>query len=196
MRNFVLAIIFLFLPACSQPGKEVTSDEKYFSLEKLVNEQVSLLSAGAYQIRKTAFLNENQDEKILQPDSLGWFSELKLFRDADINLPSLKDVYEMVEGPGELTSNLQEIDFIPVKEIQGVQYLKVYYAENPDDVRKIEARITEVNPLFRGETILKLELQRDGDNNLVLKSYEITGGQKMILLDSVEYKITGQITRL
>ena len=196
MRNLVMAIIFLFLPACSQPGKEVTSDEKYFSLEKLVNEQVSLLSAGAYQIRKTAFLNENQDEKILQPDSLGWFSELKLFRDADINLPSLKDVYEMVEGPGELTSNLQEIDFIPVKEIQGVQYLKVYYAENPDDVRKIEVRITEVNPLFRGETILKLELQRDGDNNLVLKSYEITGGQKMILLDSVEYKITGQITRL
>jgi hypothetical protein len=174
----------------------VKTGELYFSLEKLVEEQVSILSSGTYQIKKTAFLNEKHDEKILKPDSLGWLDELKLFRDADINLPSLRGVYEMVAGPGELTSNLQEIDFIPVKEVQGVQYIKVFYAENRDDVRKIETRVTEVNSLFRGETILKLELRRDGENNLVLTSYEITGGQKMIMLDSVEYKITGLVTRL
>jgi len=194
MRKILLVSLCLF--SCSQAGQEVKTGELYFSLEKLVEEQVSILSSGTYQIKKTAFLNEKHDEKILKPDSLGWLDELKLFRDADINLPSLRGVYEMVAGPGELTSNLQEIDFIPVKEVQGVQYIKVFYAENPDDVRKIETRVTEVNSLFRGETILKLELRRDGENNLVLASYEITGGQKMIMLDSVEYKITGLVTRL
>ena len=194
MRKILLVSLCLF--SCSQAGQEVKTGELYFSLEKLVEEQVSILSSGTYQIKKTAFLNEKHDEKILKPDSLGWLDELKLFRDADINLPSLQGVYEMVAGPGELTSNLQEIDFIPVKEVQGVQYIKVFYAENRDDVRKIETRVTEVNSLFRGETILKLELRRDGENNLVLTSYEITGGQKMIMLDSVEYKITGLVTRL
>jgi hypothetical protein len=194
MRKILLVSLCLY--SCSQAGQEVKTGELYFSLEKLVEEQVSILSSGTYQIKKTAFLNEKHDEKILKPDSLGWLDELKLFRDADINLPSLRGVYEMVAGPGELTSNLQEIDFIPVKEVQGVQYIKVFYAENRDDVRKIETRVTEVNSLFRGETILKLELRRDGENNLVLTSYEITGGQKMIMLDSVEYKITGLVTRL
>ncbi|HEX9649036.1 MAG TPA: hypothetical protein VGA21_00635 [Cyclobacteriaceae bacterium] len=194
MRKILLVSLCLF--SCSQAEQEVKTGELYFSLEKLVEEQVSILSSGTYQIKKTAFLNEKHDEKILKPDSLGWLDELKLFRDADINLPSLRGVYEMVAGPGELTSNLQEIDFIPVKEVQGVQYIKVFYAENRDDVRKIETRVTEVNSLFRGETILKLELRRDGENNLVLTSYEITGGQKMIMLDSVEYKITGLVTRL
>jgi hypothetical protein len=194
MRKILLVSLCLF--SCSQAEQEVKTGELYFSLEKLVEEQVSILSSGTYQIKKTAFLNEKHDEKILKPDSLGWLDELKLFRDADINLPSLRGVYEMVAGPGELTSNLQEIDFIPVKEVQGVQYIKVFYAENRDDVRKIETRVTKVNSLFRGETILKLELRRDGENNLVLTSYEITGGQKMIMLDSVEYKITGLVTRL
>jgi hypothetical protein len=194
MRKILLVSLCLF--SCSQAEQEVKTGELYFSLEKLVEEQVSILSSGTYQIKKTAFLNEKHDEKILKPDSLGWLDELKLFRDADINLPSLRGVYEMVAGPGELTSNLQEIDFIPVKEVQGVQYIKVFYAENRDDVRRIETRVTKVNSLFRGETILKLELRRDGENNLVLTSYEITGGQKMIMLDSVEYKITGLVTRL
>jgi len=194
MRKILLVSLCLF--SCSQAEQEVKTGELYFSLEKLVEEQVSILSSGTYQIKKTAFLNEKHDEKILKPDSLGWLDELKLFRDADINLPSLRGVYEMVAGPGELTSNLQEIDFIPVKEVQGVQYIKVFYAENRDDVRRIETRVTKVNSLFRGETILKLELRRDGENNLVLTSYEITGGQKIIMLDSVEYKITGLVTRL
>jgi len=198
MKEKILLILGMsVLLSCSELAPEQNEPDLYFSMNQLIDSQINILVSNNYQLKKTASLNGKTDEKVLRPDSSGWLDELKLFRDADINAPAYLGLFEKVPGTGELTSNLQEINYLPINDkIKGVQYIKIFYAENPQDVRKIFVKVTDINPLFQGETLLRLELKRDGENNLVLNSYEITGGQKMIMLDSVEYQIIGEITRL
>jgi hypothetical protein len=195
MRKIIYSFfIFITLISCTSDGVETSVSQPYFNLDSLVRNQIILLAKGDFEVRKTAYLNDAKDSQILKPDSSGWARELKLFRDADINKPSLAGIYKILSGPGELTNNLKERDYLPINPREtNIKYLKLFYVANPEDIRVIEAKITEENPLFDGETYLRMEFRQDGRGNLILQNYSLQGGQKMILLDSVSFSISGSI---
>jgi len=145
-------------------------------------------------LEKSALLKGQSDVKIIIPDSAQWAIDLKMFADANINKPALMGMYREEEGPGQAGNNLKEIDYIPVKpgKVQ-VKYIKIFYVDSRDDIRNIEARVIDNNPLFEGVTLLKMNLKQDGKGNIVLSDYSITGGQKMILSDSIAFQIKGKI---
>jgi len=195
MRKIIYSFfIFITLISCTSGGAETSVSQPYFNLDSLVRNQIILLAKGDFEVRKTAYLNDAKDSQILKPDSSGWARELKLFRDADINKPSLAGIYKILSGPGELTNNLKERDYLPFNPREtNIKYLKLFYVTNLEDIRVIEAKITEENPLFDGETYLRMEFRQDGRGNLILQNYSLQGGQKMILLDSVSFSISGSI---
>lgn len=196
MKRSLLLFLVLVFVSCSNESSNSGASKMYFSMKDLIDNQIELLSAGEYKLEKSAVLNQLKDVETFTPDSAGWNVELKLFKDADINVPSLRGVYEKVEGPGEVGSNLREVMYVPTSKIKiGVQYLKIFFVEEIDDPRKIEIKVSDSNPLFRSETILKLGMRRDGNDNLILDNYEIDGGQKMMMMDTVAYRISGEIIR-
>jgi hypothetical protein len=73
-----------------------------------------------------------------------------------------------------------------------VKYFKIYYQYNPSRLRKLEARFYELSSLYKSSRELTMDFQQFGDT-VVLTSYSIVGGQKMMLDDSVQYRISGSL---
>jgi hypothetical protein len=74
-----------------------------------------------------------------------------------------------------------------------VKYVNIYYKNTPDRIRKIEAGYTESNALYHSTRILTMVFEPIRDS-VVLTSYSITGGQKMVMDDSLNYDIKGYLT--
>jgi len=129
----------------------------------------------------------------------GWETELDIFRQLEsVNKPVNRSLYA-VEKSSDAKSNLEVKTFMGKPEPgkkkveMPVKYLKVYYQNTPDNIRKIEAQYDESNTLYTGSRFLKMEFQQVY-NKTVLTSYSITGGQKMFMGDSVSYNISAFVT--
>jgi hypothetical protein len=71
--------------------------------------------------------------------------------------------------------------------------LKIFYLDVPSKIRRIEALYQEENSLLKGSRFLVMEFE-EINNNLVLTSFSIEGGQKMFLGDSVKFSVKGTVT--
>jgi len=188
---------FLFLTIYSCSGSSEISSEKlkpYFDLVGLIDSQILLMDSIHPEIQKKAFINGEEETNRLKPDSSQWANELNIFKNADINKSVLFGQYNIKDLPSEPTSNLK-IRIYEAKNPRevNVNYLKIYFLNEIQNVRKIEASVSEINPLFKGNLKLQLNLTEDGYRNLRLKSYLIEGEQKMLLMDTVNYKIEVEV---
>jgi hypothetical protein len=108
-----------------------------------------------------------------------------------INKPTNK-VYYQADDLSDIRSNLN-VKAFSTKEDLPIRYLSVYYHDDISKLRKLEAEFNELNSLYKSSRMLVMEFQQMG-NNVVLTSYEIVGGQKMFLGDSVQYNIKGTLS--
>lgn len=191
----LLFLSFLLFWGCEQPGKNVYLEElPYYDLAGLIDQQIRLLDSIRPDVVKVAFYEGKEETNRLKPDSSQWANLLELFKNADINKPVLRGQYIEKSGQKDSNSNLNVRMYEPENpENVNVQYLKVYYVDELDDVRKIEVRIKEDNVLFKGVRDLRMELIEDGEGNLLLSSYSIKGIQKMVMIDSVTFKIEAEV---
>ena len=74
-----------------------------------------------------------------------------------------------------------------------IEYLKIYYQDSPNKIRRIEARYRESSMMYKTSQILVMEFMSVKDT-MILTSYAIEGGQKMFMGDSVQYKINTSVT--
>ena len=166
-----------------------------YSMDSLVQAQAKYLSQNKVTLTKFTQLGESLDTVSLTPkDTVAWKKELEIFAALDIiNKPVNKDLYH-TENFADTKSNLRIKAFTTTAELP-VKYLKVYYQEAPEKIRKIEAQYNESNSLYKSYRTLTMEFQQV-HNKIVLISYSITGDQKMFLGDSVQYNITGTLSIL
>jgi hypothetical protein len=192
MRKAVYVVSFIFLFAavsCESEKRPAT----FYPIDSLVSGQVSYLTEVQAGLFKEALLGGKSDTLTVMPtDTVGWTKELAIFRKLDeINKPVNKGRYNISDGLDDPASNLTVKAFTS-KETLPVSYLKIFYQGKISKPRKIEALYDEENWLYKSARLLSMQFQQI-DNQTVLTSYSIRGGQKMVFGDSVVFYISGKI---
>lgn len=188
MSRIVLLICFCacILSACNRANQQY--DKAYFDFDSLINVQVAGLRKAQSTIHKKSMINGKQDESSFVPDSLKLANELDVFRQLDlINKPLYRDAYEIKDGEKDTKSNLL-IRSYTSKTPSPVSMVKFYYKSSALELKKIESVFHEENALYDTKRHLLLEFD-DSSGSLLLSGYSLSGTQKMILNDTVNFSV-------
>ncbi len=163
------------------------------AIDSLLDKQIEMLSNQKTSLRKEATLDGEVKNSVLEiSDSAAWARELDVFRQLEqVNSPVYADKYKIEDGLPDPNSNLRILSFSTSEKIP-ITFLKIYYQDTHDKIRKIEGSFYESNSIYAGARNLSLEF-REIQGQCALMQYNITGGQKMMLADSVTYTIKGTI---
>lgn len=190
MRNLILAIFFGFL--LSSCNEQVKDQKSYFDIDALLNEQVKFLTTNKASLRKRAVIEGKEDEILMHPDSLKWAAEFEVFRYLDlINRPIYAEVYDVEEGIEDKQSNLK-IRRMKARRDVPIREFNIYYLDHLDNIRKIEAKIEEQNSLYYSYRTMLIQFDTHQGQKYVNQS-SVSGVQKMVLQDSVKFRIESKI---
>jgi len=186
LRIVTLCFFIGLCMSCSRKEKK----GNLYAIDSLVIAQVKFLSEKKAKLTKVTLLEGKEDKVSFTPkDSAAWTNELEIFAMLDmINKPTNMGYYQ-ADDLSDIRSNLS-VKAFSTKEELPIKYLRVYYHQDISKLRKLEAEFNELNSLYKSARMLTMEFQQM-DNKVVLTSYEIAGGQKMFLGDSVQYNIKG-----
>lgn len=186
--------VVLTMCACQMSPQESTA--VFFDLDSLIDQQLVNLSRIQPVLEKEAEINGEQERiRLEKTDSAVWAKELDIFRQLDLNAKALNaGRYEIKTGLRDETSNLNIIEYTAKEELP-LSQVRIYYQESPEKVRRIEGkfRSNESNRLYSSGRYLSMELI-DINSRAMLMRYQVIGGQKMILGDSISYNLVGALT--
>jgi len=187
---FILIILFC-LPACSSKKAEENKITAYYDLKGLLDQQLLVLSKEKPQLQKGVFLDGERDSKLLQVDQKTWRNELDAFYNVDINKKDLVGQYHTKTGEEEGLKWLRYIASDPEK--VAVNQLTIYYIDNPKLPSRIEIFTGKNNQLYSLQKSLELQFEGETSEDLRLTSYEIGASQKVVLQDSMQFEVKGQL---
>lgn len=186
---FSILLLAISVMACRQVN--LTYDKPYFDFDSLVNIQIKKISHTKDSIRKDAVIDGKQDHSSFVIDSTQLAHEWDVFRQLDvINKPLYKGNYQITQGK-DTKSNLQ-VRTYQSKIKSPVPFVRFYFHNDFKNLKRIESNYQEENALYFTKRDLTMELD-DLPGESLIKSYSITGSQKMILSDSVRFSIQGNI---
>jgi len=195
MKYIQTAFLLILLSSCSQFNGDKQDAVYYYNLDSLLEEQKNFLFDTKPTLEKWAYVDGDTSENNYVPDTTQWKGELAFFSKMDINKPVLQDAYD-VKDTNDSKSNLTVRQFMPKNPASvDVQYLKVYYLDNLSNLKKVEAYYKEANPIYKSGRHFLMEFDKI-EGKIALQQFTVTGGQKMILKDSVTFKVKGKIKRL
>jgi len=192
---FYCILILAFSVTSCNSTTTIKREREYYNLDSLVSKQVAILSDGRVRVNKKAILDGENEEIIEIFNKKQWENELKLFRDADMNIPSLSGVYACNCGISDENSNLLLNEYVPEYD-EGknlIRLFRIYYFKELSQVRKILIEEKEENELYFSSRSLLMNFE-DSRWGMILTSYSIKGLQKLLLKDTVHYFIEGKIT--
>ncbi len=167
------------------------ANKKEFDFDALLDEQVSLLSQSGAVLEKSAVMESQGSDTTFLPTADGWQKELELFRQMDLlNKPANLLSFVKQDSIKDSKSNLRIREYTSTS--APLSQMKIYYLDNINRIRRIEAVITDKNLLHMTQQRLQLNFEEDNQRPL-LNSYAIEGYEKMILSDTVRYSIRGHI---
>jgi hypothetical protein len=188
MHRLIVLILIGSLVSCSD-GKKTKA---LYPVDSLLQAQAKYLSGRKVHLKKLVLLGGKEEEISLAPkDIIAWRNELEIFTALDVINKPINRSYYSIEDLSDSRSNLKVKAFITTEDLP-VRYIKIYYYESPNKLRRLEAQFKESNSLYTSLRDLTMDFQQFGDT-IVLTSYNIVGGQKMLLDDTVQYRITGSL---
>ena len=187
----MLGVLALALFSACSGGKQKVAP--LYPIDSVLRSQIHILSGNQASITKASKLNGVDNTTTVKPkDSIAWKKELEIFEVLDlINKPVNRDLYKN-EDLLDIRSNLKVRSYSTMEKLP-IRYVRLYYHRSLEKIRRIEAEYHESNSLYRSARNLTMEFD-EINGSPILTSYEITGGQKMFLDDSVYYNIKGHIT--
>ncbi len=188
-------VVTLFITSCNNNRSIVTNH--YYPVDSLLNAQAIQLTQLKAILTKKATIGTKSETQTYTPvfdtAATAWKHELDVFFELhDINKPSNRNKYTLARAEQDSNSNLL-VYSLTANETLPVVYYKVFYLNTIDNIRKVEALYREESTLLKSSRKLSLEFQQI-HNKIVLTSYSVTGGQKMLLADSVTFSVNGTIT--
>jgi hypothetical protein len=183
---FLICSCAFILSACNRANQKY--DKAYFDFDSLINVQVAALLKAQATISKKSMINGKEDDSSFVLDSLKLANELDAFRQLDvINKPLYRNIYQIEDGQKDYKSNLL-IRSYTAKSPSPVHFVKFYYRSSPRELKKIESVFHEENSLYDTRRNLLLEFD-DSTGSLLLSGYQLSGTQKMILNDTVNFSV-------
>jgi hypothetical protein len=191
MQRLIVLVFIGLLFSCSE-GKKTRA---LYPVDSLLSAQAKYLSDKKALLKKVVVLSGKEEEISLSPkDIIAWRNELEVFTALDVINKPINRRYYSIEDLSDSRSNLKVKSFA-TKEDLPVRFIKIYYYKDPNKLRRLEAHFKESNSLYNSSRDLAMDFQQFGDT-VVLTSYNIVGGQKMLLDDSVQYRISGSLSVL
>ena len=189
--SLVILIIGLCI-ACQRSDEQITM--AFFNVDSLIDAQVNQLTQQNSSLWKNAKMAGKSDSVFIENlDTNAWKKELEIFRKLDLNnKPVNKTNYTIKKGLHDPESNLLVCEYAALTK-QPLSRVKIYYQDKMLNPKKIEGEIFEHNGLYSSIEHLTLILD-ETHSHPMLTQYKITGGQRMILGDSVQFEINGVIT--
>ena len=169
--------------ACENIPKETQTVSRYFDVDSLISVAIqnSMEAKDSLQVNKLVEIDHKTEQKTLFLDRQGLEDEMRLFRIMDINSPTTAFAYESEEEAGKVIYHLKENE-----EQTGIVRLSV--TKNAGG-QIVEGLFNENNQIYYTSRQLKLEIE-----NGTIRSYEMTGKQKMFFKDTIYYSMKGIIT--
>lgn len=191
MERLIVLFLIWTLFSCANNKK----GSPLYPVDSLLHAQATYLSEKNATLNKVVVLDGKQEEIALAPkDIQAWRNELDIFTALDVINKPINRSYYSIEDISDSRSNLKVKSFT-TKEDLPVRYIRIFYYQKPNRLRRLEAQFKESNSLYNSSRDLSMDFQQFGDT-IVLTSYSITGGQKMLLDDSVQYRINGSLSVL
>ncbi len=183
---FLIAGCAFLLTACNRVNQQY--DKAYVDFDSLINVQVAELIKSEVTINKISVINGKRDSSTFLPDSLKLSNELDVFRQLDlINKPLYRNSYDIKVGEKDTKSNLL-IRSYTAKSPSPVSYVKFYYQSSSNHIKKLESFFREENALYNTSRNLTLIFD-DSSGSPLLSGYQLSGSQKMILSDTVNFSV-------
>lgn len=182
-----VCVVALFLNACEEKIKEKPINT-YYDVETLINKQIEKLRNKNPQLAKTISIDGQIEKDTVNFDSLGWRNELEVFKLADINKPTLRDLYQASE---KTKDGLKIWSYTADQQSLGIEFLRVYFGSD-STLTKLEARYNENNALYTSERYLEMDFENIAGESSLSK-YKVYGKQKMVMKDEVEFSIESSI---
>ncbi len=192
-RYLLYSLLFLInsLMSCSGIDESQQTEKKgdYYDLSGLVQSQMETLNDQQPKVYKTAEIDGQEESKLVE--NVDWEKELSLFVDADLNKPRLISLYDTRnykndEGDQVIVYQMKE------KDVSGVIKMEIVNDPTEGELKKILIEYCEANLLFTTEQWLSLDFN-GSSGTPELKSYSIEGFEKMVMKDTMSYKIHGEI---
>ena len=186
-------VLTCILSACD-PQKVPSNKGKFFDMVGLVDQQVGSLVKSQANLTKEAVIDGDTNQTALLMDSTQWAEALAFFKEGDINRPNLQDAYQVTEGLKDDKSNLLITTYNALNTAEnGVTCLKVYYLRDPEKPMRVEAEIRENNLLYTAHKKLSMWFMETLEQEPVLIAYGLEGYQKIVLKDTIKFKIHNRV---
>lgn len=190
--NYLIFALVTILSSACQQNRAVVS-QGYFNIDSLIQANVAYFTEAKHVLKKYASVNGKSDTTVVTlSDSAGWAEELGIFYlIGSINNPVNRGNYAFEDKLKDSQSNLISYQYTAVTDLP-LRFLKIYYHKSLPQIRKIEALYKEKNALYTSSKYLTIKMQ-PAYNKTVVTSYSLTGSQKMILGDSVNFQLYATI---
>ncbi|HEX5170733.1 MAG TPA: hypothetical protein VFW11_16280 [Cyclobacteriaceae bacterium] len=192
LRSSYFFLLLTALFSCKQ--NDIAGEKVFYDIDSLLTVQEKYLAESKPILFKRANLGDQLDSiKVSGLDTTAWSTEFEIFRQLDLNKKSVnKENYTIRKNIRDPYSNLLICEYTAKSDLP-VKRVKIYYQQRLTNPRRIEGDFSEQNGLYKSTRYMLMELNNIHNKTLVTR-YTITGGQKMILGDSVEFEITGIVT--
>jgi len=190
--TILIFLIFISISCRYQEG-EKGIESNYFSLDSLVDAQISQLILLSPGLEKEAVLDSAGENTFLQLDSMGWENELRIFREANIDKPAYLGSYLVNTEKKDAYSNLLYDEYLASdSEKLIVKSLRIYYLDKRVSIKKLEVILNDKNELFESDRQLSMTFEGRGQRS-VLSSYHVKGNQKLKLNQVVNYEVSSNL---
>lgn len=191
LRSSCYVLLGALIFSCQK--REKNTAKTFYNLDSLLKAQAYYLAEDKTRLLKEALMDDQTDTVTLKNlDTTEWLKELEVFRQLDLNKKSFSDKnYSIQQGINDPQSNLLICEY-KAKDKFPIRLVKIYYQDKLNKPIKIEGEFYEHNGLYSNARNMMMELKSMGSVT-VLTNYSITGGQKMIMRDSVQFRINGTL---
>lgn len=189
MRHLII-ILMLVLVGC-EPQQLQNDSHKWFVMSEIISEITENMADRRPGALKTFVLNGvSESKKFSSTDTSFWRKELAPLAQIDLNSAQIRDAIEFTEGMPDKLSNLliDEFRIVGAKELS-LKKVRIYYLENPMEVRQIQIEIYNSNLIADSEKSIKLWLNRY-NKKLLVDSIKISGRDKTLMQPVREYQST------
>ncbi|MEQ9304185.1 MAG: hypothetical protein RJQ14_09740 [Marinoscillum sp.] len=172
--------LFVVLSACEQTTKSKVKLDAYFDLDSLLDQQILQLNERGVTLLKTVTMDGMAENRTESPDTSGWNEEFIIIRDFNLNKAYYVGSYARLDLEDGFEYHLEDDIKAPVSSFR--------VTERDGSLAEIQASYFEDKTIFQHKRDLKITFV-----NQLIKTYQISGYQKMVMKDTIFYTISGEI---